>query len=136
MTGPTAFIWVDGAARGNPGPAAMAVVIKDSRGRILASLARCLGVSTNNQAEYRALIAGLEQAISLGFQRVAVRSDSELVVKQLQGKYRVKTDHLKPLHRRAVQLAGQLEHFTISHIPREQNREADALANKALDAAG
>jgi len=128
-------MWVDGASRGNPGPAAIGAVIKDEQGRLLARVSRRLGIMTNNQAEYRAIIAALEKAISLGARQVAVNSDSELVVRQINGRYRVKKTELKPLHQQVKQLQGRLEDFTITHVPRQQNREADRLANAALDSA-
>ncbi|MFA5308374.1 MAG: ribonuclease HI family protein [Dehalococcoidales bacterium] len=126
-------IYTDGAARGNPGPAAIGVVIKDETGHIAATVSRRLGPTTNNQAEYRAIIAGLEKAISLGARQVTVKSDSELMVKQLNGLYKIKNAALRPLYQEAVKLIGSLESFSISHIPRAQNAAADALANKALD---
>jgi ribonuclease HI len=128
------IIYTDGAARGNPGPAAIGATIKDETGNLIASISRCIGITTNNQAEYRAVIAALEQATSLSARRVELRSDSELVVKQFKGQYRVKNKALIPLHQRVKQLTGSLESFSIAHVPREQNVEADTLTNKALDA--
>lgn len=128
-----AIIYVDGAARGNPGPAAIAAIIKDEQGKPLASISQRIGTTTNNQAEYKAIIAALEKVISLGAKRVEVKSDSELVVKQINGEYRVKKAHLKPLYQQVKQLQDSLESLTITHIPRRQNSEADNLANKALD---
>jgi len=127
------IVHTDGAARGNPGPAAIGVTLQDEAGHTLARISRRLGRTTNNQAEYRAVIAGLEQAIALGASGVVVKSDSELVVKQLNGKYKVKNAALRPLYQEVVRLAGQLQGFSISYIPRESNRAADALANQALD---
>ena len=135
MNSKRAVIYVDGAARGNPGPAAIGATIKDEQGRLMARISQRIGTTTNNQAEYRAVIAALEKAIKLGARQVIVNSDSELVVKQINGKYRVKKATLKPLHQKVKQLQGLLEGFTINHIPREQNAEADKLANKALDTA-
>lgn len=126
------IICVDGAARGNPGPAAIGATIKDERGRLIARISRRIGTTTNNQAEYRAIIAALEQAIRLGAKQVEVNSDSELAVKQINGKYRVKKAALKPLYEQVKQLQGLLESFTITHIPRQQNTEADNLANTAF----
>ncbi len=126
------IIYVDGAARGNPGPAAIGATIKDERGRLIARISRRIGTTTNNQAEYRAIIAALKQAIRLGAKQVEVNSDSELAVKQINGKYRVKKAALKPLYEQVKQLQGLLESFTITHIPRQQNTEADNLANTAL----
>ncbi len=128
-----AIIWVDGAARGNPGPAAIGATIKDEQGKLVASISQRIGTTTNNQAEYRAVIAALEKAISLGARHVELNSDSELVVRQISGKYRVKNANLKPLYQKVKQLQSLLEGFTITHIPRQQNREADNLANRALD---
>ena len=127
------IIYSDGAARGNPGPAAIGATIKDEKGNLIATISRRIGSTTNNQAEYRAVIAALEQAISLGATHVALRSDSELVVKQLRGQYRVKNKALMPLYQRVKQLTGSLESFAIAHVPREQNVEADSLTNLALD---
>jgi ribonuclease HI len=127
------IIYTDGAARGNPGPGAIGIVIKDEAGLILDKISRRLGVTTNNQAEYQAIIIGLEKAISLGAKNVVVKSDSELVVKQINGHYKIKNTALRPLYQRVVQLTGSLASFSISYIPREQNAMADALANKALD---
>ncbi len=128
----TVVINTDGASRGNPGPAAIGVTIKDSRGQPLASISRHIGNTTNNQAEYRAIIAGLEEAIRLGFRHILVKSDSELVVKQIQGRYKIKNVALRPLYQEVVRLTGSLESFNIAYVPRERNAEADALANKAF----
>ena len=126
-------IITDGASRGNPGPSAIGAVIKDEQGRLIASISQAIGRTTNNQAEYRAIIAALEKAISLGARQVKLNSDSEFVVRQIKGEYRVKKAALKPLYQRVKQLQSQLESFAINHIPRQQNQEADSLANKALD---
>ena len=126
-------IYTDGAARGNPGPAAIGVIIKDETGNTIATISRYLGATTNNQAEYRAIIAALEKAIALGARQVVLKSDSELVVKQINGLYKIKNTALRPLYQKVVELIGSLETFTISYIPRERNAAADALANKALD---
>ena len=128
-----AVILADGASRGNPGPAAIGVVIKDERGKLITSISRRIGKTTNNQAEYRAIIAAMEEAIRLGARQVDIKMDSELVVRQIKGEYRVKSATLKPLYQQAKQLQASLEGFTITHIPRRQNFEADGLANKALD---
>ena len=127
------IIYTDGAARGNPGPAAIGVILKDETGKALANISRCLGATTNNQAEYQAIIAGLEKAISLSAKNVTIKSDSELVVKQINGLYKIKNTALRPFYQKVVQLIGSLESFSITYIPREQNRKADELANKALD---
>ncbi|MFC1932466.1 ribonuclease HI family protein [Chloroflexota bacterium] len=125
-------IFTDGVSKGNPGPAAIGATIKNEQGKIIATISQSIGKTTNNQAEYRAVIAALEYAIRLGANRVDMRSDSELVVRQLNGQYRVKKVHLKTLYQQVKQLLSQLEGYTINHIPREQNTEADRLANIAL----
>lgn len=127
------IINADGAARGNPGPAAIGVTIKDNKGNLITSISRRIGRTTNNQAEYRAIIAGLEKAVKLGVKQVKVYSDSELVVKQINGRYRVKNTSLRILYENVVKLAGSLERFSIEHIPRFRSTEVDNLANKALD---
>ena len=126
------IIYTDGAARGNPGPAAIGVILKDEKGNVIATISRRLAPTTNNQAEYRAIIAGLEKAVSLGVKNVSVKSDSELVVKQINGQFKIKNTALRPLYQKVVQLTGLLESFSISYLPREQNAAADALANKAF----
>jgi ribonuclease HI len=123
----------DGAARGNPGPAAIGVVIKDDRGQIVATISRRIGKATNNQAEYRAIIAGLERAVKLGARQVRIFSDSELAVKQINGRYRVKKASLRELYEKVVKLAGALESFSITHVRRAKSSAADSLANQALD---
>ncbi|HKZ51545.1 MAG TPA: ribonuclease HI family protein [Dehalococcoidia bacterium] len=128
--------WVvqaDGASRGNPGPAAIGYVVWDEEGRERAAAGRVIGVATNNEAEYRAAIAGLEAAVALGAQRVELRLDSELVVRQLEGRYRVRNPALGRLHGRLRELAAGLEALAVRHVPRGENRRADALANAALD---
>jgi len=126
-------IFTDGASRGNPGQSAIGVVIQDGAGKVVGTISRRIGHATNNQAEYTAIIAALEKASRLGAEEVEVRSDSELVVKQLNGRYKVKKATLRPLYQKVVRLTGSLGAFTITHIPRTQNKEADRLANKALD---
>ena len=128
-----AIIHVDGASKGNPGAAAIGATIKDEQGRLVASISRRIGIATNNEAEYQALIAALEKAVELGAKEVELNSDSELVVKQLRSEYRVKKATLKPLYDRVMELLGQLEGSKVTHILRKQNKEADKLANKALD---
>ena len=132
MTEKRLIIYTDGASSGNPGPAAIGIVIKDGQGRVISRISRRIGRATNNQAEYRAIITALEEASRLGAEEVDIKSDSELVVKQLKGRYRVKKATLRPLYQEVVRLNGSLEAFTITHVPRTQNREADRLANKAL----
>ena len=128
-----AVIYTDGASRGNPGPAAIGAVIKDGQGRVLTRISRRIGVTTNNQAEYRAIIAALEEAVRLGASLVELKSDSELAVKQINGRYRVKNPALKPLHQRVGELQSLFQTFAITSIPRRQNAEADRLSNAALD---
>jgi len=122
----------DGASRGNPGLAAIGATIKDEQGKLIAIISQRIGRTTNNQAEYRAIVAALEEAIRLGARQVELNSDSELVVRQIKGEYRVRKATLKPLYQQVKQLQSRLESFTINHIPRQQNIEADRLANKAL----
>jgi ribonuclease HI len=124
---------IDGGARGNPGPAGYGVVLQDEAGRKVASLSEYLGHQTNNFAEYQGLIGALEYAIEHGPRVLKVVSDSELLVRQIKGIYKVKNATLKDLHARAKELIGQLEWFSISHALREHNREADRLANEAMD---
>jgi len=126
------IINTDGASQGNPGPAAIGATVKDEKGRLLASISRSIGRTTNNQAEYRAIIAALEKVADLGAIHVDIHSDSQLVVRQLNGKYRVKKASLRPLYLEVHRLLSQFKGFTITYIPREQNKEADALANAAL----
>jgi ribonuclease HI len=127
---------IDGAARGNPGPASYGVVIRRPDGTPLESLGKYIGRHTNNVAEYYALIAALDYAAATGVKRLRVYSDSQLIVNQMKGLYKVKHPDLRPLHERAKKQAAGLEVFTIQYIPREQNREADAAANAALDNTG
>ena len=124
---------IDGASRGNPGPAAYAAVIEAPDGRRLATIAEAIGPATNNIAEYRGLIAALEYAVAQGALRLRVLTDSELLAKQVKGIYRIKSPHLRPLHEHAMRLVAQLRSFSIEHVRREKNREADRMANMALD---
>lgn len=131
--GPAFRANVDGAARGNPGPAAYGVLIRDGRGEVVAKLKKYIGRMTNNVAEYYGLIAALDYAQSHGVKALRIESDSELMVKQMRGLYKVKSQDLRPLYERAAKMAKGFESFRIEHVYREQNREADALANEALD---
>ena len=124
---------IDGAARGNPGPAAYGVVVRRPDGTTHESLGKYIGRTTNNVAEYYALIAALDYAAASGIKRLRVYSDSQLIVNQIKGLYKVKHPDLRPLHERAKKQAASLETFTIQYVPREQNRDADDLANAALD---
>lgn len=125
-------IHTDGASRGNPGPAAIGATIKDERGRLIASISQRIGKTTNNQAEYRAVIVALERALKLGARQVQIYSDSQLIVRQINGQYRVKKPSLKSVYQQVKQLTSQLNDFTIEHIPREQNSEADKLTKRPL----
>lgn len=127
---------IDGASRGNPGPAAYAVILRGADGKQIAGISKCIGRKTNNIAEYYALMAALDYASANGIRALRVRSDSELLVRQMLGRYRVKNADLMPLYERAKKLARSLDYFVIEHVPREQNSEADLLANAALDGAG
>jgi ribonuclease HI len=124
---------IDGGSRGNPGPAAYGVVMRDGRGEVVASLKKYIGQNTNNVAEYFGLIAALDYTQTHGIRALRVESDSELLVKQMRGQYKVKSEELKPLFERAKKMSQTLEMFRIEHVYREQNREADALVNQALD---
>jgi ribonuclease HI len=124
---------IDGGSRGNPGPAAYGVVMRDGRGEVVARLKKYIGQNTNNVAEYFGLIAALDYAQAHGIRALRVESDSELLVKQMRGQYKVKSEELKPLFERAKKMSQTLEMFRIEHVYREQNREADALVNQALD---
>lgn len=127
---------VDGASRGNPGPASYAVIMRKPDGSAELEIGKYIGRTTNNVAEYYGLIAALDYAASHGIARLRIESDSELLVRQMQGRYKVKSPDLKPLHERAQKLARELAFFAIGHIAREFNSEADALANLALDRTG
>lgn len=125
---------VDGASKGNPGPSAAGVVIKSADGTVLAAFGSFLGKMTNNQAEYRALIAALEKAKSFRLERLRVLSDSQLLVRQMLGQYKIKNDGLKTLAARASRLAAEFQACQFAHVPRTENAEADRLANLAIKA--
>ena len=124
---------IDGGARGNPGPAGYGVVLEDETGKEIAELSEFLGVRTNNFAEYAGLIAAIAYAVAHKAEGLMVVSDSELMVKQMKGQYKVKAPELQTLHKRANEMLRQLQWFDIKHVRREQNREADKLANQAMD---
>jgi len=124
---------IDGGSRGNPGPASYGVVVRNERGEIVAKLKKYIGRTTNNVAEYYGLIAALDYAQSNGLRSLRVESDSELLVRQMRGHYKVKSADLRPLFERARKMAQTFEAFRIDHVYRAQNSEADALANEALD---
>ena len=125
---------IDGGSRGNPGPAAYGVVIEVDSGRV-DSLSKFLGRATNNVAEYQGLLAALDYALAHGYLRLRVESDSELLVRQVQGRYKVRSPDLRPRYERARRLIDRFQAFSIRHVPHEQNRKADRLVNDALDAA-
>jgi probable phosphoglycerate mutase len=125
---------IDGGSRGNPGPASYGIVVRAPDGSTQFRIGKYLGRATNNVAEYYGLIGALDYAQSQNISRLAVRSDSELLVRQMHGRYKVKSPDLKPLHERAQKMARAFAHFEITHVRREQNSEADELANMALDA--
>ncbi|HET9322757.1 MAG TPA: ribonuclease HI family protein [Gaiellaceae bacterium] len=129
-----ARLWTDGGARGNPGPAAYGYVLEADDDTVLAAHGEAIGVATNNVAEYRALIAGLEKALELGVDELEVVSDSELLVKQMRGEYRVKNPGLRELHDEAAALAHRLRKVGYTAVRREHNELADRLVNEALDA--
>jgi len=128
-------VHVDGGARGNPGPAAAAAVLSGPDGEVLDEATEVLGVQTNNVAEYRGVLLGLRRAAALGAVEVDLVNDSELVARQLTGQYKVKHAAMKPLHAEATELLRGFERWSIKTVPREQNADADALVNQALDAA-
>jgi ribonuclease HI len=128
-------VHVDGGSRGNPGPAGVGVVIIRPDGRVMERIHRYIGEATNNVAEYHALLLALERAQSLGCTDLEVYSDSELLVRQIQGRYQVKNAGLRPLFTKAKERIAGFRHFRIQHVPREQNMEADALANRGMDEA-
>ena len=136
MTQPeTWVIYTDGASRGNPGPASIGGVVIDPTGKVLHEVSEAIGITTNNVAEYRALVSTLESALALGAKRLEVRMDSELIVRQAIGRYRVKNPALIALHNRVLALRSQFDEVVFRHEPRAQNKHADSLANQALDRA-
>ncbi len=128
-------VHVDGGARGNPGPAAIAAVVSDANGEIVTDAARVIGRATNNVAEYRALLLGIATALEIGADELDLVGDSELVVKQVRGEYKVKNADLKPLHAEVKTALSSIEKWSIRHVRREHNAEADRLVNQALDSA-
>ena len=128
------LIYTDGAARGNPGPAGLGALLRDAEtGEVLAELARFLGVRTNNYAEWTAVEDALREALQLGATHVDLRMDSELVARQISGRYRVKHPDLKPIHASVMGMLAQLQGYTVGHVPRELNKDADRLSNVAID---
>lgn len=130
------IIYVDGAAKGNPGPAGIGVLVLGENQETLREIAESVGNTTNNVAEYKALIRALEEARSLGCERVHIFTDSELLARQIEGRYAVKTAHLFPLYQHALALMRLFEEVVLTHIPREKNRRADALSNMGIQQAG
>ena len=128
-------LYTDGGARGNPGPAGIGARLLTASGDVVEELADFIGTATNNVAEYQALLAGLELALDRGVERLDVFMDSELVVRQVKGQYKVKDAGLKPLHAQACQLLSRFHEVDVGHVRREQNAEADGLVNEAIDAA-
>ncbi len=128
-------VWIDGGARGNPGAAGYGAHIEDPGGEVLAELHGGLGIATNNVAEYNGLLAALKWALDNGYAEVHVRADSELLVKQMRGEYKVKNEGLKPLVARARLLGAEIGDVTFEHVRREHNKNADALSNLGMDAA-
>lgn len=126
-------VYSDGAARGNPGPAGAGAVVVAGDGQVLAQLGRFLGETTNNVAEYQGLLLGLRHAAELGARAVDVYADSQLMIRQLGGQYRVRNEGLKPLFDEAMRLLRAFGQFTLHHIPREQNAAADEMSNRAID---
>lgn len=133
MTDVKVVVHVDGGARGNPGPAATGAVVSSPDGETLDESSRAIGVATSNVAEYRGLLLGLERARDLGASHVEIVNDSELVARQVQGRYKVKHPALKPLHAEAMSALGAFAAWSIRSVPRDQNARADALVNAALD---
>ena len=130
-----ATLYTDGGARGNPGPAGIGVVLRSEHGDVIGEIAQGIGEATNNVAEYAALIAGLELALERGVTDIEIYMDSELVVSQLLGRWKIKKDTLRPMAVTARALMGRFDSFTLSHVRREANADADRLANQGMDAA-
>ncbi len=126
-------LFSDGAARGNPGPAGAGAVLVDPEGQVVARLGKYLGTQTNNYAEYMGLLLGLRHARSLGVREVEVLADSELLIRQLEGRYQVKSATLKPLHEEAARLLKEFSKVKLAHVPREKNKAADEMSNRAID---
>lgn len=137
MSGPKRLVVnVDGGARGNPGPAAIGVVVSTPDGEVLEEHAERIGSATNNVAEYRALMLGLERALALGAREVELIGDSELVVRQVQGEYKVRDEVLWRLHKHVIRALAELDSWSIRHVRRDENEAADRLVNEVLDADG
>ena len=130
-----AVLHTDGGARGNPGPAGIGAVLKNDSGEVVGEIAESIGDATNNIAEYSALIAGLELALTKDVTELDVYMDSQLLVSQLKGEWKIKNDRLRHLAVKARSLLGRFERYTLNHVPREENSDADKLANQGMDAA-
>ena len=126
-------MYIDGAARGNPGPAGIGVILEDADKQVVRNIDKFIGNATNNVAEYTALIVGMEAACKLGAKEISVNTDSELLAKQLGGEYKVKNPVLKGLHTKILKILDNFDQVVINNIPREENKGADKLANKAID---
>lgn len=124
---------VDGGARGNPGPAAIAAVVQEGNGEVVEERSEAIGIATNNVAEYRALLLGIERAAALGARRLELIGDSELIVRQVNGEYKVKDEALRALHRQVREALDDFEEWSIRHVRRDENAEADRLVNEELD---
>ncbi|MFW6189544.1 MAG: ribonuclease HI family protein [Planctomycetota bacterium] len=131
VVGGTAVLRCDGASKGNPGPAGIGCVIETAEGREVAAWGRPIGRATNNVAEYRAAVAALRKALQLGVRKVRLRADSQLMVRQINGRYRVKSAGLKPLHAEVMELLGRFEDYDVAHVSRDENARADELADRA-----
>jgi ribonuclease HI/probable phosphoglycerate mutase len=127
------ILYCDGASRGNPGPSSYGWTLVDDSGKCVREAGKRLPEGTNNVAEYEAMVAGLTAACELGIKQVVVRADSELVIRQVTGRYKVKSPGLLPLYQKVLELSGRFDRISFEHVPREQNKRADALANMALD---
>ena len=130
------ILYIDGGSRGNPGPAGIGVVVLDAEEKKIKDLHKYIGEATNNIAEYSALLYGLEEAATLGADEIVVHMDSELVVKQLHGEYKVKDENIKVIFEKVVSILKKFKSFEIKHIDRSKNKEADKLVNKAINLAG
>ena len=136
MKGNKLYIYTDGGSRGNPGPSGIGVIIQDSKRKKIKEISKYIGEATNNIAEYNALLHGLEEADALKASDIVVYMDSELLVRQLSGEYRVKDEAMRPLFEKALAILKRFDSFEIKHVAREKNREADKLVNKAINLAG
>lgn len=126
-------IFVDGASRGNPGEAGIGVAVYDNKGKLMTEISRYIGIATNNVAEYKALIEGLKVGLEMNAANIHVKSDSQLLIRQLTGIYKVKSEGLKPLHEEAGNLLKKYRKYELEHIPREYNKHADKLANEGIE---